>query len=60
MRCADNAGALGVRSQVLPADLSHAGINEALGVPGADTDAVEVFMHGLDTSVAEAMGARES
>jgi hypothetical protein len=41
---------------VLPQALSHAGINEALGVAGPYTDAVEAFMASLDPQVARRLG----
>lgn len=42
-----HASALGVQAQVLAQDLSHKGINEELGRPGAYTGAVEAFMASL-------------
>jgi acetyl esterase/lipase len=35
---------LGVRAEVLPEALSHGGINDQLGLPGAYTDAVDAFI----------------
>lgn len=47
-----HAGALGVRAQVLPQDLSHGDINAQLGLPGGYTQAVEAFMASLSAPVA--------
>lgn len=44
---AARAAALGMRAQVLPQALSHREINEALGQPGAYTDAVDAFIDSL-------------
>lgn len=43
---------LGIRAGVLPEALSHGAINKELGLPGAYTSAVEVFMASLDARVA--------
>ena len=48
---AERSASLGRRVEVLEQDLSHREINEALGIPGAYTQAVERFMSTLDTSV---------
>lgn len=50
---AARAAELGVRAQVLRQDLSHRDINQALGLPGPYTEAVEAFMASLDASVAK-------
>lgn len=42
---AARAAGFGGRVEVLPVDLSHAELNEQLGLPGAYTDAVEDFLH---------------
>jgi acetyl esterase/lipase len=44
---AAKATSLGARATVLPVDLSHRDVNEQLGVPGAYTDAVQVFIDSL-------------
>lgn len=44
---ADRAAALGMRVQLLPQALSHREINEALGQPGAYTEAVDAFIASL-------------
>lgn len=41
---------VGVRAQVLPESLSHGGINDQLGLPGAYTDAVDRFIASLPAS----------
>ena len=48
---AAKAGRLGVRAQVLEQDLSHAEINDQLGLAGPYTEAVEAFMGSLDAQV---------
>ena len=48
---AERSASLGRRVEVLEQDLSHREINEALGIPGAYTQAVERFMSTLDASV---------
>jgi acetyl esterase/lipase len=50
------ASAFGTRAQVLEQDLTHKGINEELGSPGAYTEAVDAFLGGLDPAVAERLG----
>ncbi len=47
----NKAASLGVRVAVLEQALSHREINQNLGLPGAYTDAVELFMGSLDESV---------
>lgn len=54
-RHADAARHLGANAAVLPEDLSHAEINDRLGLPGEYTDSVEQFMAGLDARVAAAL-----
>jgi arylformamidase len=44
---ADKAMGLGIRVEVLPQDLSHADINQQLGLPGAYTEAVDAFLASL-------------
>ena len=41
------AASLGARVSELPEDLTHAQINERLGLPGAYTDAVDEFIGSL-------------
>lgn len=54
---ADRAAALGVRTRVLPEDMSHGEINDKLGLPGTYTDAVETFIAGLDARLGELLRA---
>ena len=51
-RYADKAGTLGMRAEVLPEDLTHKEINQALGLDNAYTQAVEAFMASLDPALA--------
>jgi acetyl esterase/lipase len=44
---AAKAKELGVPARVLPEPLTHGDINATLGEPGAYTDAVDAFLHGL-------------
>lgn len=44
---AGRAAELGWRATVLPVDLNHAQINADLGLPGAYTDQVEIFLRSL-------------
>ena len=44
---AARASALGVRAEVLPLALDHAGINIQLGLPGTFTSAVDAFLAGI-------------
>lgn len=46
------ARSFGTRASVLQEDMRHKEINEMLGTPGAYTDAVEAFLHGLDPVLA--------
>lgn len=57
-RFVDKATALKVRASVLERDLTHADINLQLGVAGGYTDAVESFMHTLDSNVMRALAHR--
>lgn len=52
---AAKAKTLGVRCRVSQQDLSHAQINEELGLPGAYTDDVDAFLATLDPSIAMAL-----
>jgi arylformamidase len=47
----EKAASLGIRVSVLEQALTHREINQNLGLPGAYTDAVEMFMGSLDDSV---------
>lgn len=47
------ASAFGARAQAVEQDLTHRGINEELGRPGAYTEAVDAFLAGLDPAVAD-------
>lgn len=50
-RFSTGAAALGIRTSVLPEDLSHKDINLQLGLPNDYTRAVEAFMASLDAGV---------
>lgn len=54
---ADRGKALGVRVEVLEQAQSHKNINQNLGLPGAYTDAVEVFMSALDAGLQQRLKA---
>ena len=47
-RFAAKVASLGGRATVLPEHLTHAQINEELGLPGSYTEAVETFLRSLD------------
>lgn len=49
---ATKAGGVGARVEVLPEDMRHGEINEALGEPSAYTTAVDQFLASLDPSLA--------
>lgn len=57
-RFAARAEGLGVRSQVLPEDLSHLEINRRLGEDSAYTEAVESFLASLDPALAARLRPR--
>lgn len=50
-RFAAHADARGVRATVLEQDLSHLEINATLGLPGAETDAVQAFFDAIGLGV---------
>jgi arylformamidase len=51
----DKAIAQGSRAMVLPQDLSHAEINEHLGLPGSYTESVDTFLRSLSSEVARVL-----
>ena len=57
-RFAAKAAAHGVRTSVLPEDLSHKEINQRLGEESSYTQAVEQFMASLDPRAAELLAGR--
>lgn len=50
---ADKAKSFGSRMEVLPEDMRHGVINEALGQPSAYTSAVDGFLASLDPALAK-------
>jgi len=43
---ATRAASFGGQVEVLPVDLTHAELNDLLGLPGPYTDSVETFLYG--------------
>ncbi|MDP3848078.1 MAG: alpha/beta hydrolase [Pseudomonas sp.] len=52
----EQAQRLGIRAQLRPEDRSHQAINQDLGLANDYTQAVEAFLAGLDSQVAQRLG----
>lgn len=52
----EQAQRLGIRAQLWPEDRSHQAINQELGLANDYTQAIEVFLAGLDSQVAQRLG----